>query len=278
MSEHCAQTDHLDYRRAAALAGLLDRPAPAVGDPLPPLWHLIYFLPLAAQSELGPDGHPRQGLPSPPRAGMRRLFAGGRITFAGALMVGDDAEARTDVIRSVDKDTRSGGRIRFVTSRTEIRVDDRVILTEERDIAYLEPATPSTPAPTPTGQSVGTDTAIEHLRAEALQHRSIAVDPTLLFRFSALTYNAHRIHYDLSYAREVEGHRGLVVHGPLQALLMAELAEAVRGPMTGHTFGYRLASPLYLGEGLTVLARSPEQLCIADDKGHITATAEIISI
>src|SRR5699024_6415164 len=129
-------------------------------------------------------------------------------------------------------------------TRTDITVGDRLAVVDERDIVYLEPASSTGEPP----HADDDNPPLDMITRNSLAHRRVTVDPVLLFRFSALTYNAHRIHYDLTYARAVEGHTGLVVHGPLQALIMAELARSLRPSLDGRTFSYRLTSPLYHGQ------------------------------
>jgi 3-methylfumaryl-CoA hydratase len=244
---------------AEALAGLLGVPCP--GEELPLLWHWVYLLDRPPQATLGPDGHPaRGGMPVPPGPGLRRMFAGGRVWRHGALRLGAQATRRTWQASSARKQGRSGP-LHFVTVRTEISQRGQVVVTEDQDLVYREPAPPgqarSAEFPVPAGDR---DWPVE-------------VNPVLLFRFSALTYNAHRIHYDLQYAR-AEGYPGLVVHGPLQALLMAELARSGRPA----EYSYRLVSPLYQDQGLVVSASSDGdavRVSCRDAADRVTATGQI---
>ncbi|WP_229054614.1 MaoC family dehydratase N-terminal domain-containing protein [Aeromicrobium sp. Leaf350] len=257
--------DRIGADQALALAGLLGREvAPVEGDALPLLWHFAYFLPRPAQHELAPDGHVNVGFPTPPRAGLRRMFAGGRVRLERGLRVGDEAVARTAVASSTEKQGRHGP-MTLVTTRTTTSVGDDVALVDDRDIVYLE----SAPA---GGAAAGASSTPVEPTGDAV--RSVDVDPTLLFRYSALTYNAHRIHYDREYARDVEGHPGLVVHGPLQAVLMAELATGLEPDAS--TFAYRLTSPLHEGRGLHVVADRIDggvEVRVQDDAGVVTARA-----
>jgi len=227
---------------AEALAGLLGVPCP--GEELPLLWHWVYLLDRPPQAVLGPDGHPaRGGIPVPPGPGLRRMFAGGRVSRRGPLRVGAEATRRTWQAGSVVKQGKSGP-LHFVTVRTEVSQGGQVAITEEQDLVYRE-ATASGPARSariqpPSGRAPVSD-----------RDWPVEVDPVLLFRFSALTYNAHRIHYDREYAR-AEGYPGLVVHGPLQALLMAELARP--GLPDRCEYSYRLVAPLFDDQGLIVSA------------------------
>jgi 3-methylfumaryl-CoA hydratase len=245
---------------AQALAGLLGVPCPADGEGLPLLWHLVYLLDRPPQDALGPDGHQhRGGMPTPPGPGLRRMFAGGRAWRHGALRIGSEATRRTWQASSVRKQGRSGP-LHFVTVRTEISQGGQVVIAEEQDLVYREPGA--------NGQARSAE-----MTAPAGRDRTVAVDPVLLFRFSALTYNAHRIHYDRDYARS-EGYPGLVVHGPLQALLMAGLA----GVGAGAEYSYRLVAPLYEDQGLVVSA-APDgdavRVSCRDATDRVTATGVV---
>jgi 3-methylfumaryl-CoA hydratase len=253
---------------AQALAGLLGVPPPDGGLPL--LWHWVYLLDRPPQAALGPDGHPaRGGIPVPPGPGLRRMFAGGRVSRSGPLRTGAEATRRTWLAGAAVKQGRSGP-LHFVTVRSEISQGGRMVVAEEQDLVYREPAPPaqarSAEHPAPAAGGRGRDWLVE-------------VDPVLLFRFSALTYNAHRIHYDREYARS-EGYPGLVVHGPLQALLMAELARP--GLPVACEYSYRLVAPLFDDQGLIVSA-APDadegagavRVAVRDRAGRATATGVI---
>jgi 3-methylfumaryl-CoA hydratase len=263
------RTELITPEPAEALAGVLDIEAPA--GTLPPLWHWVYLLERRRESELGSDGHPTQGIPAPPGPDRLRMFAGGRVTALGSLRIGEPASRTTRVLRSVDKQGRSG-RLTFVTVRSEIEQAGELVIVDEQDIVYraagrsLPPATDST-----RGAEVGAgDGEQSGCRLE------FDVDPVLLFRFSALTYNAHRIHYDKDYAT-AEGYPDLVVHGPLQALLMAEaLRRCV--PMHGRPFVYRLVAPTYGAQRLTVTTKpGPDgaEARVRDGAGSLTATGVV---
>jgi 3-methylfumaryl-CoA hydratase len=255
--------DYVDLDRAQALAGLLDRDPGLLrtGDLLRPMWHLGYLLPRPAQRDLGKDGHPR----TPHGAQVRRMFAGGRVELRPGIRLGDDVTARSEVVGEREKVGRSG-RLVFVTSRTTIAVAGVDCLVDERDVVYVDsdPAAPTT--------RTGGDMP-EWPDPRAPRAGEVQLDPTLLFRFSALTYNAHRVHYDVAYTRDVEGYPGLLVHGPLQALLMAEAASDVAiGPLgTVHPadldFEYQLVAPLFLGQGLVVTTKD-------EGGGVVTAVTE----
>jgi len=198
-----------------ALSATLDRddPPPADGTPLPSLWHWLYFLPHHRQSEIGEDGHARRGGFLPPVPLPRRMWAGGRLAWepGNPLQVGDKVE-RTSTIASVKHKAGRTGELVFVLVRHEVRNERGLALTEEHDIVYRAAAQPgeSGPPPTPAPK-------------DAAFSRDIVPDDVLLFRYSALTFNGHRIHYDRRYVTQVEGYPGLIVHGPLIATLLVDL-------------------------------------------------------
>ncbi|MDT9592172.1 MaoC family dehydratase N-terminal domain-containing protein [Nocardioides zeae] len=244
---------------AEALAGLLDVGLPDLeAEGLPLLWHWLHLLERPRQEDLGADGHPVRGvIPAPPEPGRRRMWAGGRVRRLAPLRVGREAGRTTRVLSTTDKEGRSG-RLTFVVVQHVISQDGVDVVVEEQDVVYRDAVAVTTP---PDAEPVG-----EHAPLAA-GDRDVPVDPTLLFRFSALTYNGHRIHYDRDYAREVEGYAGLVTHGPLQAVVMAEAARALgaRGPLE---IDYRLVSPLLDHQGLVVRADE-------DADGWVTRTRDL---
>ena len=199
----------------AALSATFDRPAerPPAGTPLPALWHWLYFLPLPRQSEIGPDGHPRRGGFLPPVPLPRRMWAGSQFEFHRPLRVGD-ALTRVSTIEDVTEKHGRTGALVFVKVRHEVRRQDeaQIALTEFHDIVYRDAPKPGDVAPPPKAAP-----------AAAAWERKWIPDDVLLFRYSALTFNGHRIHYDRRYVTEVEGYPGLVVHGPLVATLLLDL-------------------------------------------------------
>jgi 3-methylfumaryl-CoA hydratase len=209
---------------------------------LPPLWHWIYLLERRRQRDLGPDGHPTTGIPAPPGAGRRRMFAGGRVVTHRPLVLGEQATRTTRVASSVEKQGRSGP-LTFVTVRNEVTQGGQVAVVDEQDIVYRAPG--SSPAPTGTAEPAT-------VREPSI---TLEVDAALLFRFSALTYNAHRIHYDEAYATQVEGHGGLVVHGPLLAVVCLELPR--RAGLKVREVSFRARRPVYARQPFTA-AGSPE--------------------
>lgn len=207
--------DAVNPTPVAALSATLDWPSqrPEAGTPLPYLWHWLYFLPLAQQSEIGPDGHPRRGGFLPPVPLPRRMWAGSDFRFHEPIVVGD-ALTRTSTIVDVNEKSGRTGTLIFVKVRHELRRNgsDAVALTEHHNIVYRDAPKPGDVAPPPAAAP-----------ADSAWSRGIKADDVLLFRYSALTFNGHRIHYDRKYVTEVEGYPGLIVHGPLIATLLMDL-------------------------------------------------------
>jgi 3-methylfumaryl-CoA hydratase len=223
----------------------LDRaPQLGPGDALPPLWHWLYFLRSAPMGALGRDGHPARGGFLPPVALPRRMWAGGRFGFSEDLHIGAQVQ-KTSRIEDVTLKTGRSGALCFVTVRhTLAQTGSRPAFWEEHDIVYREDPGTATPAAQPP------------LIGENWTHNETVIpSEVLLFRYSALTFNGHRIHYDRDYARTVEGHAGLVVHGPLIATLLMDLAQRVQGPARPAAFEFRAASPLFDTAPFTLHAR-----------------------
>jgi 3-methylfumaryl-CoA hydratase len=259
---------------AEALAGVLDIDPPSLDEGLPPLWHAVYLLERRRESELGVDGHPTQGIPAPPGPGMLRMFAGGRVTAYGVLRFGEGATRSTRVLRTVEKQGRSGP-LTFVTTRSEIEQRGRIVVADEQDIVYR--AAGGTLARDPDAAPDRATPARRENEAGQVHQLTLDVDPVLLFRFSAITYNAHRIHYDQEYAAS-EGYPGLVVHGPLQALLMGEAMRRSGVPVLGRVFAYRLLAPTYGAQRLTVITVADAETAeawVRDGSGAVTATATV---
>jgi 3-methylfumaryl-CoA hydratase len=281
-----SRTETLLPGPAAALGALLGVPVPdlAGGAGLPPLWHWVYLLDRPAQEDLGLDGHPVRGsIPAPPGPGRRRMWAGGRVHVTGVLRCGAPATRRTSVLAVTEKQGRSG-HLTFTTVGHQIEQDGTVVVDEEQDIVYRDAVAPATPeAAGPASARPGGDASPQPDIPANEDEWEIQVSPSLLFRFSALTYNAHRIHYDRDYCRDVEGYPGLLTHGPLQALAMAEAARAdgAGGGVPGGdvSFAYRLTSPLFDYQGLVVSAvpgDGGETLTWARDRsGRQTATGTL---
>lgn len=220
---------------AQAAAAMLDAHElnMAPGAPLPPLWQWFYFLATEPQARLGEDGHPERGGFMPPIELPRRMFAGARMRFHRPLILGQGAE-RTDTIKKVELKAGRTGKLAFVTVSYTFHQDGVMCIEEEQDIVYREP-----------GGTVPAPKTVDPAEPEpGTWVRQMVPDPRLLFRFSALTFNAHRIHYDRRYAAVEEGYPGLVVHGPLVAVLLADLVRRNQNrPMT--TFQFRGRAPLF---------------------------------
>lgn len=209
----------------------LDGPPPGVGDSLPPAWHWLLFAEAKPPAELGRDGHPMRGGFLPPVELPRRMWAGGRIAFEAPLPIGAEIMRRSTIKDVTEKSGKSGA-LCFVTVRHEFSSDGVVGLTEEHDIVYREDPAPDTSAPVPPAAPDNAEVT-----------ETITPNSTLLFRYSAVTFNGHRIHYDVDYCREVEGYPGLVVHGPLVATFLLGLAERSAGEVAA--FSFRAISPLF---------------------------------
>jgi 3-methylfumaryl-CoA hydratase len=227
--------DQVTAAPIAALSATLDRdPArPALGTPIPALWHWLYFLPLARKSEIGPDGHGKRGGFLPPVPLPRRMWASSQLQFHQPLRVGDSIR-RASRIESVNEKSGRSGKLVFVKVRHEIRANggSEPALTEFHDIVYREAAKPGDAAAPPQPAPA------------AKWQKEWVPDDVLLFRYSALTFNGHRIHYDRRYVTEVEGYAGLVVHGPLQATLLHDLLRWQLPDARVATFEFRAMRPL----------------------------------
>jgi 3-methylfumaryl-CoA hydratase len=233
--------DIVTAAKVEAMAATLDRddPPPREGDPLPPLWHWMFHAPIARHSALGPDGHPARGGFMPPVPLPRRMFAGGRMKFLRPVGVGETITREGEVISVSPKRGRTGELV-FVTVRYVISTDAGPAIEEEQDIVYREDrSTAATTVPEPADID------------DMPWRRKIAPDAVMLFRYSALTFNGHRIHYDHPYVTEVEGYPGLVVHGPLIATCLAELCRDQSGRALA-SFAFRARSPIFTPSAFTV--------------------------
>lgn len=249
---------------AEALAGLLDIDLPTGG--LPPLWHWVYLLDRPPQAELGADGHPMAGVPAPPGSGVKRMFAGGRVETRGLLEYDVPATRTTYVSASQEKTGRSGP-LTFVTVRSEYAQRQQLRIVDEADIVYRSPGS------TVSARAGSLD--VEPPAASREPALRLRADEALLFRFSALTFNAHRIHYDLRWVRR-EGYDDLVVHGPLQALMMGELLRRTGAAVVGSCFAYRLVSPMIGPQTFTTQpAESGDGVEVRDVFGTITARGSL---
>jgi 3-methylfumaryl-CoA hydratase len=226
--------DMVTYTPTRGLAAMLDTPPPAnvAQVPLPPAWHWLYFLSMSPTAMLSPDGAEARGDFLPPIELPRRMWAGGRFEFHQPIRLGDRIE-RVSTIESIDRKSGKQGPLVFVTVNHEISTGSGRAISEEQVIVFRPPSAPgdaAAPQPAP---------------AKSDWRREIVPDPVLLFRFSALTFNSHRIHYDRAYATGVEGYPGLLVHGPLQALLLLELLREQLGNRIIRHFDYRALGPIF---------------------------------
>jgi 3-methylfumaryl-CoA hydratase len=251
----------------AALSATLDRddPPPEAGDPLPPLWHWLYFLPVARQSELGSDGHPARGGFLPPVPLPRRMWAGGRLTFHQPLRV-DEAITRVSTVQDVTVKQGRSGALCFVVVRHEVFGERGRALVEEQDIVYRDAARAGDALPPP--RPARTD--------DAWRHDIVPTEP-LLFRYSALTFNSHRIHYDRRYVAGVEIYPGLVVQGPFVATLLVDLLRRNRGDALA-SFRFRAVSPLFDTAAFSVHGAADKADVVAlwarNADGHLTMEAD----
>lgn len=236
----------IDARTAAMIAAMLNQDAPQNGDALPPGWHWAYFLTPVPQRDLGEDGHPKKGGFLPPISLPRRMFAGSKITFHRPITIGGNYLRRDEVLSVKAKDGRSG-RLVFVKVRNAIE-DERgnLALDEEQDIVYR-----------PAAAAAGTSAAPAAESQPWQWRQSVIADPVMLFRFSSVTFNGHRIHYDHPYATGVEGYPGLVVHGTLLATLMLELARKEGGSAGLSSFSFAGKQPVFASEAFAVVG-NPE--------------------
>ncbi len=218
-----------------ALSATLDRDGAAIdtGTEVPPCWHWLYFLPLHRQSEIGPDGHAQRGGFLPPVPLPRRMWAGSRLEFLAPLRAGQ-AIARTSRIADVRMKEGRSGPLVFVQVHHDIHADGQHAIHEEHDIVYRDLPLPGEPAPAglPAPQ-------------DALWTREVVPDDVLLFRYSALTFNGHRIHYDRRYVTEVEGYPGLIVHGPLIATLLLDLLRRQLPTAQVRRFAFKAMKPIF---------------------------------
>jgi 3-methylfumaryl-CoA hydratase len=256
-----AREDTVPPLVAAQLAATLPETGHAPGEmvegaPLPPLWHWLAFQPVVAMGELGPDGHPKLGGFLPPVALERRMWAGGRLSFHAGLHVGERLRRRSEILEVSEK-TGSAGRMVFVTVGHALHGDRGLAVKEEQDIVYIAmPESYRPPKAVPAPQGTAFDLPVP-------------MDTARLFRFSAATFNAHRIHYDRAYAMEVEKYPALIVHGPMQAMLLMGAAVRHRGAAPAR-FDFRGVHPMFDDHDLRLVGVADGDaldLCTAADPG-----------
>lgn len=230
------QTARITESSVAAMAATLDiENARQVGAPLPKGWQWLFFNPTVRRSALGVDGHPQRGGFLPPVALPRRMWAGSRITYLEDIPVGAEATRRSRILKVQSKEGRMGA-LCFVTVQHTTLYGDKVCIIEEQDIVYREATPPnSSPVSAPARYEETPDWS-----------QDFVADTTLLFRYSALTFNGHRIHYDQAYAQNEEGYPDLVVHGPLTATLLQQFAQAQGAGRRLSSFSFRGVAPLFV--------------------------------
>ena len=255
--------DRMDPGHAACVAATLGDAAPALGDVLPALWHWAFFLETVPLANTGADGHPARGGFLPPADNRNRMWAGGRVTFNAPLRVGVEAH-KTSTVTAIDEKQGRTGSLLFVTVRHDIEQNGILVISEEQDIVYREPSPPRLKGsePPPAAQW------------------SQPVDPTpvLLFRYSAVTFNSHRIHYDYPYVTGTEGYPGLVVHGPMIATLMCRAFAVAHPHATLRHLSYRGLRPLIAPTPFTVAGAmaAPGQAHLwAEQEGTLAHQAEL---
>jgi 3-methylfumaryl-CoA hydratase len=248
------------------LRATLDLPADPAVQSLPALWHWLYFLPSARQSELGPDGHPKRGGFLPPVPLPRRMWAGGQLEFFHPLRIGDAVE-RVSTIEDVTLKSGRSGELCFVRVRHELNSPRGLALREFHDIVYR-------PEPVPGAAAAAGEPA-----PAAQWSERIVPDDVLLFRYSALTFNGHRIHYDRKYVTQVEGYPGLIVHGPLLATLLAGLGGRQFPGREPRAFSFRALKPVFDLHPFEICGRADgsdaADLWVRDHEGHRTMAARM---
>ncbi|MBC6441470.1 MAG: MaoC family dehydratase N-terminal domain-containing protein [Rhodospirillales bacterium] len=263
-----SSSDRINAISARHLAATFDRDEQVMqdGNPLPPGWHWLYFLDAPPSAMIGADGRtvpggflPETGLP-------RRMWAGGSFTFERPITLGSNVSCEVTIADVARKEGRSG-KLAFITTEHRISQGGATALVETRDLVFR-----AAPKPGETARRVDPP-------ATALWHRETRPDAVLLFRFSALTFNAHRIHYDIDYCRDEEGYPGLVVHGPMLALLLLDLAECELGGRTFRRFRYRALAPLFVPDPFFVCGcpdgDDKALLWIESQDGAMTMSAEL---
>lgn len=256
--------DVISLAPALGVSALLDRegPLPETGNPLPALWHWFYFLPQVPNSRIGLDGHPQRGGFLPPVELPRRMFAGARMEFLTPVVIGPPARRVGTVLKVTEKSGKSGQLV-FVTVEYKIYQNNTLCIREEQDIVYKD-AGGRIPPPVPLDEWAPTKTGA--------WVQVVGPSEVMLFRFSALTFNAHRIHYDRPYAMNEEGYPGLVVHGPLTALLLAELA-AHRSSRRLRGFSFQGRAPLFDLHPFRLVGSAVDDKVILEAQGPTGETA-----
>jgi len=267
-----SEEDTLHGAHLAGLSALLDGDGavPPEGTPLQPTAHWLFFQPRAPQSQIGSDGHPKRGGFLPPVELPRRMWAGSRIDYTRPLCVGQHVQRVSEILSVAEKEGAAGSLV-FVTVRHSYEGPDGIALVEEQDIVYRDDPKPGSPAP--KGKPASTDSDWQS---------SVQPDSVMLFRYSALTFNGHRIHYDLPYAQNVEGYAGLVVHGPFTATMLIEAYRRHNPDKDLKSYHYRAVSPLFCGNAITFAGAASEggdadSLWAANAEGTLAMSGKVIS-
>ena len=262
--------DSIDPGRAQAMQATLDDAEPPLhpGDALPPLWHWAYFWSLAPTASLGPDGHAARGGFLPPIPLPRRMWAGSRVAFPRPLEVGSEV-TRHSIIKSVEEKSGRSGRLAFVTVEHVIADAKGPCIVEEHDIVYRELGEKG--AALPPGEMPS---------KEGVWRQQVAPSPVLLFRYSALTFNGHRIHYDHPYTTREEGYPGLIVHGPLLATLMIGQLRRHLPQARAARFSFRARRPIFDTRPFTVCGAPDEKagradLWVTDPDNYLAMQGEV---
>ncbi len=264
------QAERIDTALPAAMSAALDRDdsAPKDGDALPLPWHWMFFRDCTLQSELGSDGLPERGALMPPVPLPRRMWAASEIKLNTPLRLGETAVKRSEIASIVEKSGKSGQLVFVNLRHTILNAADEVAIEEEQNIVYTEePKSGAMPPPRPAPE-------------DAPWRRSLTPDPVLLFRYSALTFNPHRIHYDKPYCTGEEGYPDLVVHGPLTATLMVDLCRRSRPDAAITGFSFRAVAPLFVGNEM-VLGAAPSDdgtrasVWAANHEGGLASQGEV---
>ncbi len=262
--------DNIAAGRAQAMQATLDDAAPPLhpGDALPPLWHWAYFWSLAPTASLGPDGHAARGEFLPPIPLPRRMWAGSRVAFPKPLEVGAEV-TRHSTIKAVTEKSGRSGRLAFVTVEHVVADEAGPCIVEEHDIVYREAGEKGAPLPAGEAPPEG-----------AVWKQEVIPSPVLLFRYSALTFNGHRIHYDQPYTTQEEGYPGLIVHGPLLATMMIGQLRRALPEARAARFSFRAKRPIFDVRPFTVCGAPDEagrraDLWVVDPDGYLAMQGEV---
>ncbi len=244
------RTERIHESTVQAMAATLDLDhSPTAGEPLPPGWQWLFFNPVVSRRGLGEDGHPQRGGFLPPIELPRRMWAGSRLRYSADVLVGAEATRRSRIVNIANKVGKRGS-LWFVTVEHTTTSDGKTCIVEEQDIVYRD-ASPASPANAATVRP-------QPYEGQAQWSKDVDPDTTLLFRYSALTFNGHRIHYDQAYARNEEGYPDLVVHGPLTATILQQFALEQGGGRKLDRFEFRGVSPLFVSRSFRLEASKAE--------------------